>query len=169
MRAQHPRVHLALRNLLTLRRQLCALQHHRFAVHVRHELRHAVPAVAGVIGMIGVIASARLRRAALKASGDNAVGLTAMQLRRCHSNALQTAATLHVDRKSRHRAVHASLQRHQPRNIAASAHAVARNNIIRLRNLVLVHNLTQHRRPQLLRRNMAVHAVDHAYIAAQAA
>ena len=88
MAAQNPCVQLSLADLFPLAGQLRSLQHHRFTVNTRHKLSHAVPAIAPVIRMIGIITTARLSTAAFKASGYDAVRLAAGDLSRGHGNAL---------------------------------------------------------------------------------
>ena len=168
MAAQYPAVHFFLSNALALRCKLCALQHYRFAVNARHKLGYAVPVVACIIGMIGIITASWLRRAAFKAAGNNYICFAAVNLGRSNGNAFQAAAALHIYRKGRHRNIYACGQSHQARNIAAGTYAVAGNNIIGLTQLIFFHHLLKHLRTQHLRRDMTIYTVDYAYVAAQA-
>ena len=168
MAAQYPTVHFFFSNAFALGSKLRTLQHYRFAVNSRHKLGYAVPVVACIIRVIGIIAASWLRRAAFKATGNNYISLAAINFGCSNSNAFQTAAALYVHRKGRHRNIYACRQSHQARNIAASTHTVAGNDIIRLAQLIFFHHLLKHLRTQHLRRDMTIHTVDYAYVAAQA-
>ena len=168
MAAQYPTVHFFLSNALALGSKLRSLQHYRFAVNAGHEFSYAVPFVSRIIGMIGIIATSWLRRAAFKATGNNYISLAAVYLCCGNSNAFQTAAALYVHRKGRHRNIYACRQCHQARNVTAGAHTVAGNNIIGRAQLIFFQHLLKHLRTQHLRRDMTIHTVDYAYVAAQA-
>ena len=118
--------------------------------------------------MIGIITAPWLRRTAFKATGNNYICFAAVYLGCGNSNAFQAAAALHIYRKGRHRNIYARRQSHQARNVAAGAHTVAGNDIIRLAQLIFFHHLLKHFRTQHLRRDMTIHTVDYAHVAAQA-
>ena len=168
MAAQYPTVHFFFSNAFALGSKLRTLQHYRFAVNPGHKLGYAVPCISRIIGMIGIIATSWLRRAAFKAAGNNYVSLAAVYLGCGNSNAFQAAAALHIYRKGRHRNIYSCRQSHQARNIAAGTHTVAGNDIIRLAQLIFFHHLLKHLRTQHLRRDMTIHTVDYAHVAAQA-
>ena len=168
MAAQYPTVHFFFSNSFALGCKLRALQHYCFAVDARHKLGYAVPSIACIIGMIGIITASWLRRTAFKATGNNYICFAAVNLGCSNSNAFQAAAALHIYRKGRHRNIYARRQCHQARNIAAGAYAVAGNNIIGLTQLIFFHHLLKHLRTQHLRRDMTIYTVDYTYVAAQA-
>ena len=136
-------------------------------MNIGHKLSHTIPALPSVVWMIGVITTSRLGAAAFKATRNNALCFATGNFGRSHRNAFQTTATLNINSKGGHSSIHASLQSHQARNITSSTHTIASDNIIRLRHSIFCHNLFKHRCPQLFCRNMTIHTIDHAYIAAQ--
>lgn len=130
MAAQHSRVELRARHLLLLHDALRPAQHGILRQFARRELRRAVDTIRyeSVARVARIVDPQGLQRGALHAAGQEAFSLTARDLRRRQRDGRGRRSALHVDRAGRHLFRHPRPQGHEPRDIAARAHRIAREH-----------------------------------------
>ena len=130
MTAQHSRVELRARHPFLLHDALRPAQHGILRQFAGRELRRAVDTIRykSAAWVARIVDPQGLQRGALHAAGQEAFSLTARDLRRRQRDGRRRRGALHVDRAGRHLFWQSRPQDHEPRNVAARAHRIAREH-----------------------------------------